>query len=48
MTFIKPVLSEVEGKDEVSAAADRMTFYEAVKIELTFYAMSNIFFIFRQ
>ena len=32
MTFIEPVLSKVEGKDEVSAAADRMTFDFAVAV----------------
>jgi hypothetical protein len=31
MTIIEPVLSKVEGKEEASAAADRVTFYEAVK-----------------
>jgi hypothetical protein len=32
MTFMEPVLSKVEGKDEASATADRMTFYEAVTL----------------
>jgi len=32
MTFIEPALGKVEGKDEASAAADKMTFNFAVTV----------------